>query len=287
MENKRKTSDSIASFLRPAFVYFNARNRKSSSGAEPMAKRSFRKSKQKRRNYKRRGTRRHGRRFIQLQTTKTKTVKLRLTKRFMFDFDNVSGAGTGDKSYLYGYAFQANSLSDPTLTLGTNLPKALDQWAAFYTRYQVVYSKATVRYAYEGTTVPIVVALGVTRATDETTARDMYGTCFTNAPIEALREVPGYKLQLSTQEADKNIITRDCRPLRWYEKSEQTDMWGDLSATPGDIETAENLYYCLYAQGANNTVTGAWGANKLLTCTIEMEFLIKLKEPVNLARSAI
>lgn len=239
------------------------------------------KTKKRTKKSKKKGGRRRQKR-IPLLIPKTRIVRLRaVTKQVL----TVTGT---DYQSAYTLYMTANDLNDPFLTAGSRLPLGTDQWGALYQTYRVLWSKCTVRYAYEDIDFPMLAALAPVRAASTSALDALWKVpSETYQQIDQFREYTGTKIHLLSQGNEKGVLTRTTKPQRWYSRNQRSEMQGTFSSTPGAIGSSDKIYWVFFMQYPDKSAVGTFNLGEQVDCLVELEYLVKLTEPVNLSSSII
>lgn len=191
-----------------------------------------------RRRFKRRSRRYGRRRFRRASLSNTvpptKLVKFKAVCR---------GYITGATGAIAVQTFEANSLADPTGTIGAGLPLGLDQWASFYNRYTVVGSKIDVDVHQTTDLGAGVVILNLREPS----------TALTN--IEHYAESPHTVKRIMTSDIDRDRLTMNYSMKKFYRVNKVLDA-EDQAATLNDgAPTTPNrmCYYHLACQDCSGT----------------------------------
>lgn len=213
-----------------------------------------------RRYKKRRGARRR-RLSIPLGISRSKLVRFRAI---------ISNSLTGSGGAIGMVPIKANSLNDPSGTVAAVLPLSLDQWAAFYQKYTVLGSRIVVRVSHTANSGPLVVGLHLAQNATALTSWPHY------------KELPMTKTKMLSTQKDGCILTMNYSGKRfWHVPSLMSDSEQEatLSTSPGD--PTDIAYFHLFVQDMNAA------SNATIDYAIEIDYICKLNEPINLDRSSL
>lgn len=221
--------------------------------SKSMAKKSTtKKSTKKRYNKKRR---------IPLGIPRSKAVRLRLATQ---------GTLTATTGTLASTMLKANSLNDPTGALSAYLPHLVDQYAALYQKYIVLGSIIKIKAVPTTNTGGGII--GVHLADNN--------TALTN--VNHYKMLPRTKQLILTTQKDYGTITLKYSGKKFWKLTnirDDSEQEAVFSTTPGD--PTDIAYYHIYANDLNGSHTFT------VEFQVEMEFIILLTDPVQVAESAL
>lgn len=216
----------------------------------------------KKRSYKkRRGTYRRKTR-IPLGIPQSKVVRFRVVH-------SLGGLGSGTGA-LAQWLLKANSLNDPTQSLGAGLPLYLDQWAAMYSKYIVLGSKVIYKPQRISSTGSVVCGIHLADNTTSLADHDYY------------REAKLSKsVVLTDQRPNATIVMKYSGKKFWKVRNikDDSEQEATFSTTPGD--PTDIAYFHLYNQDLSKSEAIT------VEATVIMEFIVLLTNPVIPTRSSL
>lgn len=171
--------------------------------------------------------RRRIRRAIPTIQKPTQLVRLKVSQR---------GSITGTAGAIASYPIVMNGVADPFLTLGTEQPLGLDQWASLYRKYVVVGAKV-ISQVYSTSTTGGATAIGLS-IQDSTTAL---------TDIEHYRESPYTAIKILSPDQDHTGLAMKFRTKSHFRAKnllDKDELHGTLDSTGASHTDPSDLKYC-------------------------------------------
>lgn len=181
-----------------------------------------------------------------------------------------SGSLSGNAGALNAYVFKANSLNDPTGTMGAGLTMGVDQLATLYGKYIVIGSRIKVRLHPTTITGACIAGIHLTKDSATLTDHDYY------------KELPLTSQRMLSPDIDLATIVNKYSAKRfWRLKNikDDSEQEATFSTSPGS--PTDECYYHFYIQDLNKT------DNLTVEFQVEIEYICLLSEPTTPARSTL